>query len=319
MENETYEIRFRELSTGTLVWQSWRRPGLLDDWQPPHKAPAELVYYCRAEPGPNATGGWLLPGVTLAEVRENAGEDLRPLEPSDYLLTVPVAVVEQLKAAPLQGEPGPSREGWISNLADLCDYWGAEEPERLNRRVYKGTECGASISVQLMDGEWLHNGADGWESLTPETPIRAFTLQTIVEGSDATVDSEPFYLPVTPALVETWIAEMEAEASRLWERDNLDHFLIYDLGESNPYGDSEIFVAGVVTGWGEARFLLPDDLPMDKIQGHFFDDHQLIAEAIEEHELMIQPWSGNSFRLVEEAGIEIEERRYMVRRDHAVE
>ena len=31
----------------------------------------------------------------------------------------------------------------IKNLKDLLDYWGADTPQGLNRRVYKSTDCGA--------------------------------------------------------------------------------------------------------------------------------------------------------------------------------
>jgi hypothetical protein len=113
----------------------------------------------------------------------------------------------------------------IRSLADLCNYFGAEEPRSLNRRIYKDTECGASISLQLANG-WLHNGDRRWETLPRSTPILGFTLQTIVEGSEATVDSPVFALPVRESEVREWIADMEAEAARLWDA-------------ANPEGDSE--------------------------------------------------------------------------------
>jgi hypothetical protein len=108
-----------------------------------------------------------------------------------------------------------SKRRLIKNLADLCNYFGAEEPRSLNRRVYKDTACGASISLQLADGRWLHNGGRGWETLPRSTPILGFTIQTIIEGSDATIDSPVFPLPVRESEVREWIADMEAEAARL--------------------------------------------------------------------------------------------------------
>lgn len=104
----------------------------------------------------------------------------------------------------------------IRNLQDLLDHFGAETPQGLNRRVYKSTEAGASISVQTPDGRWHHNGQD-WRGVHK---IVAFTIQTIVEGSDATVDSDPFVLPVAVADVDRWIEYMEAEADRLWHVAN---------------------------------------------------------------------------------------------------
>lgn len=119
----------------------------------------------------------------------------------------------------------------IKSLKDLCDCFYADEPAMLNRRIYKGTDCGASISVRVPsafldeDGHptstWIHNGDQAWRYLTMDTHIEAFTIQTIVEGSDATVDSEPFALPVPEQDVYSFIKFMEEEASMLWEEANL--------------------------------------------------------------------------------------------------
>lgn len=104
----------------------------------------------------------------------------------------------------------------IRNLADLLSYFGADSAQGLNRRIYKDTACGASISAQTPDGQWHHNGQD-WSGVTA---IKAFTIQTIVEGSDATVDSEVFAVPVSVKLIDEWIEYMEAEAERLWHEAN---------------------------------------------------------------------------------------------------
>lgn len=108
----------------------------------------------------------------------------------------------------------------IRTLQDLLDYWSADSPRSLNRRVYKDTACGASISVRTSDGAWHHNGQD-WSGVTA---ITGFTLQTIVEGSDATVDSDEFTLPVRVSAVDAWVREMEAEAARLWEAEQDNDF-----------------------------------------------------------------------------------------------
>jgi len=182
----------------------------------------------------------------------------------------------------------------IRNLKDLCEYFCADGPGELSKRVYKGTDCGARISVQLPDGTWVHNGEmvksgavrvvtrtdvacntitpispvmdsdplglfgepveklgeyeytckkcghngqvtendvnmkvpvkkSAWEDITEVT---AFTLQTIVEGSEATVDSTPFVLPVAKSDVDAFMTYMEEEATRLWELANYDYFNI---------------------------------------------------------------------------------------------
>jgi hypothetical protein len=92
----------------------------------------------------------------------------------------------------------------------------------LNKRIYKGTDCGASISVCTPDGKWHHNGGD-WTGIKE---ITGFTIQTIVEGSDVEINSSTFELPVTVAEVEAWMDDMEKQASFYWERDNSTHYLI---------------------------------------------------------------------------------------------
>jgi hypothetical protein len=104
----------------------------------------------------------------------------------------------------------------IRNLNDLMRYWNVDEVTDLNHRVYKSTDAGASISVQTPDGEWHHNGQD-WTGIDE---IIAFTIQTIVEGSDAEVNSDEFVLPVSTSHVDEWISDMESEADRLWHEAN---------------------------------------------------------------------------------------------------
>ena len=114
----------------------------------------------------------------------------------------------------------------IRTFFQLLDYFGAEAPRSLNHRIYKDTECGASISILLEGptamGTWVHNGDKRWDTLTGDEKLRGFTIQTIVEGSEATVDSDLFYIPCTQAEVQTWIAEMEAQADDLWKAANGD-------------------------------------------------------------------------------------------------
>jgi hypothetical protein len=110
----------------------------------------------------------------------------------------------------------PIKHGIIWGIDDLRDYLGADSYQGMNHRIYKDTDCGASISVQTWDGEWYHNGQD-WSGVST---LRAFTIQTIVEGSDATVDSGVFTVPCKAREVTQWIAEMERESKSLWDEAN---------------------------------------------------------------------------------------------------
>lgn len=130
---------------------------------------------------------------------------------------------------------------YITNMQDLCDFLSADEPARMNRRLYKDTGCGASISVRVTGHGWIHNGASAWEQLTVESPLEAFTIQTIVEGSDATVDSDIFKLPVATKDIDEWIEYMEEESTRLWQQANTFLFLVTKEGYTEAY---------LRSGWG---------------------------------------------------------------------
>ena len=55
----------------------------------------------------------------------------------------------------------------ITNLRDLCDYFSADEPRLLNKRVYKATDCGASISLRLAPKVYESLGPiQEWEHFT---------------------------------------------------------------------------------------------------------------------------------------------------------
>lgn len=106
----------------------------------------------------------------------------------------------------------------LRSLEDLLDYFAADRPQSLNRRIYKDTECGASISVQTPDGVWHHDGQD-WSGITE---IIAFTIQTIVEGSDAEINSNIFTFPVLTTAVDRWIEYMEEQADAIWCEANAE-------------------------------------------------------------------------------------------------
>ena len=87
------------------------------------------------------------------------------------------------------------------------------------------------ITIELLEGRTLEQKRGLVKEMTdvvvrncgvrPED-VTGFTIQTIVEGSDATVDSDLFTFPVKTAAVDKWIKDMEAEAARLWEAANAD-------------------------------------------------------------------------------------------------
>ena len=120
----------------------------------------------------------------------------------------------------------------LRTLNDLESFFEADTAAGLNRRIYKDTACRASISLLCANvgGQktwWLHNGQDReqWEGLdAPGCRYEAigFTIQTIVEGSDAEVNSDLFLFPVEVAQVDAWMVEMESEAAALWREANED-------------------------------------------------------------------------------------------------
>lgn len=110
----------------------------------------------------------------------------------------------------------PKRVPAIRSLHDLIDHFGATDARGLNHRLYKDTACGASISIKPIGGEWLHNGMD-WSDVKE---IEAFSIQTIIEGSDSEINGPDFYLPVTVQEVDDWIETMETEANWAWDEAN---------------------------------------------------------------------------------------------------
>jgi hypothetical protein len=97
------------------------------------------------------------------------------------------------------------------------------------------------------DGDfvWVHNGNSLWRQLTLETELRSFTIQSIVEGSDATVDSDVFDIPCEVEEVEKWMSEMEDQTSDLWDRDNHDWYYAFV---------DDICVGQFKTGWDDDAF-----------------------------------------------------------------
>lgn len=141
-------------------------------------------------------------------------------------------------------ENGPA-EDYIIDLVGLCGWLSAEYPSQLNKRIYSATKCGASLSLYCGQGDddMIHCGDnDGWadmdavfdrmvrptslaEVMVDMVAVKdmvpyGFSIQTIVEGSDATVDSGVMSFPILKSRVQSWIDEMESEAHFLWVEAN---------------------------------------------------------------------------------------------------
>ena len=83
----------------------------------------------------------------------------------------------------------------ITNINDLAAMLGADpNEESIRRRVYKDTDCGASISVD-------------------ETGVQ---LGSIVEGSDVEIEASFLAFPFTSDDYDDAIQYVEGEAEREW-------------------------------------------------------------------------------------------------------
>ena len=111
-----------------------------------------------------------------------------------------------------------------SNLEAILSDNGSEMTvSALDRSLYKYTDCGAHLSVQLHDGTWRHSGnLLGIENGN----VRQLLVGSIVEGSDADVCADPIDLidyedpeeavKVFNATVD-WVND---EACALWDEAN---------------------------------------------------------------------------------------------------
>jgi hypothetical protein len=116
----------------------------------------------------------------------------------------------------------------LENLeAILSDNGEDMRVASLYRSIYKYTECGPWLSVQLHNGNWKHcDDLHGVEN----AEILALLVGSIVEGSDAEVTGDVLDLSTfaTPcAAVAAFNAQVEtvnAEACALWEEANGEGF-----------------------------------------------------------------------------------------------
>ena len=123
-------------------------------------------------------------------------------------------------------------------------------------KTFRSTDrCWGWKSGQASQWVWVHNGNSLWRDLTIDTPIRAFTIQSIVEGSDATVDSDQFNVPCPTEKVDQWMEEMEEQTSAIWDRDN--HNWYYVRREGEPVGQVKTggFGPPVYEAWDPERSL----------------------------------------------------------------
>ena len=121
----------------------------------------------------------------------------------------------------------------------ILDDWGAEDAKTLNRAVYKGTDCGAHLSVQLHDGSWRHSG--NLDDISNGN-IRGYLLGSIVEGSDAEVNGRPEDLLAYTNDEEDCaravmafndaVHEIDDEATRLWKEANRENLSLWDEEEA---------------------------------------------------------------------------------------
>lgn len=83
-------------------------------------------------------------------------------------------------------------QAMVANLEAILSDNGSEmSVSALDRSLYKYTECGAHLSVQLHDGTWRHSG-----NLLgiKNGDVRQLLVGSIVEGSDAEVCADPIDL-----------------------------------------------------------------------------------------------------------------------------
>lgn len=92
------------------------------------------------------------------------------------------------------------------NLQAILDHYGATNVEELGRELYKSTDCGPVLSVQLHDGRWKHTG----DLASVKTGhVRGLQVGSIVEGSDAHIAGA-----VTNLLTEGAYADLIAAFDR---------------------------------------------------------------------------------------------------------
>lgn len=216
MGAETWEAKIADSVVGVLFLGA--RRGGRGPWLGFDELPRSVKDYLNLEIRPGAAGRVVLQGFENLEDIEAAIASEGRDRFGKRIGIQAVIWFDVEKERKRQKRTIPRGVRAIRNLKDLLQHFGADDVTDLNRRIYKDTSAGASISVLTPDGVWHHNGQD-WSGIDE---IVAFTVQTIIEGSDAEIQSEPFELPVTAAEVDAWLSDMEDQDEELWlEADQL--------------------------------------------------------------------------------------------------
>lgn len=148
------------------------------------------------------------------------------------------------------GAVGFEAEEWRALLADDTlknIVWTAPLERGPDGALAREGLAEIEVLAGAVPGRAWHNG-DDWSGLDPAV-ITGFTIQTIVEGSEVTVDSDRFEFPVPAAAVRDWLEEMEAQAAFYWKRDNGLWYAVTDthgadLGLAvDVWGDLEVEAA----------------------------------------------------------------------------
>jgi hypothetical protein len=124
------------------------------------------------------------------------------------------------------------RAAKLHTVADLAAALGADSPARINRAVYKSTDCGASLSLKPVGRAMLHNGDAKWVTLPGSLAVEYVTVQSIVEGIEETTEAVEVKFPATQATLWAAMGEVERQASDLWNETHGCE----DCGEENDIG-----------------------------------------------------------------------------------
>jgi hypothetical protein len=216
-DKEVWEAKFTESIVG-LLFRGARKDGR-GPWLFYGDLPQAVKSYLQLEGLPGAAGNVVIGDAalrTLDDLEEAIQNEGRDRFGRRHGLDAVIWINVDAESRRSQQRKIPKGVRAIRDLEDLVDYFNAGHVTDLPGRIYRDTDCGAWISLETPDGEWHHAGED-WSGISE---IAAFKIGTIVEGSDETVESDEFDLPVPVSEVKNWIDEMEAEAKYLWEQAN---------------------------------------------------------------------------------------------------
>lgn len=107
-----------------------------------------------------------------------------------------------------------------TRIADMDRDFGDGKPEALVAWARTIVPDAFPVTETVLDRVPVvyHNGHR--DPIPASFVLTGFTIQSIVEGSDAEVNSDLFPIGTTKAEVDMWIEEMEAEVDRLWDEAN---------------------------------------------------------------------------------------------------